>query len=67
VIHLAASAAVTGQALNKAGFQLCLAHLLIWRELIELIVQRAKAYEELIARDRALPVKADDLIKVRIV
>jgi hypothetical protein len=43
-----------------------LAHLLLCRELVELIVQRAQAYEELIARDRALPVKADDLIKVRI-
>jgi hypothetical protein len=66
VIHLAASAAVTGQALKKAGARLCLAHLLICRELIELIVQRAQAHEELIARDPAFPVKAGDLIKVRI-
>ncbi|MGA7325538.1 MAG: hypothetical protein WBX25_13875 [Rhodomicrobium sp.] len=67
VIHLAASAAVTGQTLNKAGAKLCLEHLLICRELIELIVQRAQAYEELIARDQTFPVKADDLIKVRLV
>ncbi len=67
VIHLAASAAFMGHALNKAGVQLCLAHLLLCRELVELIVQRAQAHEELIARDPAFPVKAGDLIKVRIV
>ncbi len=67
VIHLAASMAVTGQALNKAGVQLGLKHLLFWRELVEGIVQRAQAYEELIARDQTFPVKADDLIKVRMV
>ena len=67
VIHLAAAMAVTGDALKKAGARLCLEHLLIWRELVEWIVQRAQAYEELIARDPAFPVKADDLIKVRIV
>lgn len=67
VIHLAASMAVTGQALKKAGVQLGLGLLLVWRELVEGIVQRAQAYEELIARDPAFPVKFDDLIKVRIV
>ncbi|MGO9485454.1 MAG: hypothetical protein ACLPX9_12845 [Rhodomicrobium sp.] len=67
VIHLAASAAVIGQALKKAGVPLCFEHLLICRELVELIVQRAQAYEELIARDPAFPVKADELIKVRMV
>jgi hypothetical protein len=67
VIHLAAAAAVTGQALKKAGAQLCLAHLLLCRELVELIVQQARAYEELIARDQPFRVKADDLIKVRII
>jgi len=67
VIHLAASMAVTGQALKKAGVRLCLEHLLVCREIVELIVQRAQAYEELIARDQTFPVKADDLIKVRIV
>ena len=67
VIHLAAAAAVTGQALKKAGAQLCLAHLLLCRELVELIVQQAQAYEELIARDQPFRVKADDLIKVRII
>jgi hypothetical protein len=59
--------AVTGDALKKAGARLCLEHLLIWRELVEWIVQRAQAYEELIARDPTFPVKADELIKVRIV
>jgi hypothetical protein len=67
VIHLAASMMVTGQELKKAGARLCLAHLLLCRELIELIVQRAQAYEELIARDKSSPVKADALTKVRIV
>jgi hypothetical protein len=67
VIHLAASTEAIGQALKKAGFRLCLAHLLICRELVERIVQRAQAYEELIGRDPTFPVKAGDLIKVRIV
>jgi hypothetical protein len=67
VIHLAASMAVTGQALKKAGVPLSFDLLLVWRELVEGIVQRAQGYEELIARDPAFPVKADDLIKVRIV
>jgi hypothetical protein len=35
VIHLAAAAAVTGQALQKAGVQLGLDLLLVWRDLIE--------------------------------
>ncbi len=67
VIHLAASALVAAQELKKTGVQLCLAHLLICRELIEGIIQRAQTYEELIACDQTLPVKAGDLIKVRIV
>ena len=67
VIHLAASALSIGQELNKAGVQLGLELLLFWRELVEGIVQRAQLYEELIAGDKAFPVKADDLIKVRIV
>jgi hypothetical protein len=67
VIHLAAATAVTGQALKKAGAQLCLEHLLLCRELVELIVQRAQAYEELIARDQTFPVKAGALIQVRLV
>ena len=67
VIHLAASVAVIGQALNKAGVQHCFELLLFCRELVEGIVQRAQAYEELIAHDPAFPVKVDDLIKVRIV
>ena len=67
VIHLAASIAVIGQELKKAGVQLSFELLLVCRELIEGIVQRAQAYEELIACDPIFPVKADDLIKVRIV
>ena len=67
VIHLAAATAVTGQALKKAGVPLGLELLLLWRELVEGIVQRAQAYEELIARDPAFPVKADALIKVRVI
>ncbi len=67
VIHLAASTAVTGQELKKAGVQLSFELLLVCRELLEAIVQRAQAYEELIARDQTFPVKADDLIKVRMV
>jgi hypothetical protein len=67
VIHLAAAMAVTGQALQKAGVPLGLELLLLWRELVEGIVQRAQAYEELIARDPAFPVKADALIKVRVI
>jgi hypothetical protein len=67
VIHLAAAAAVTGQELENAGVQLCFEHLLVCRELIGRIVQRSQLYEELIARDPAFPVNADDLIKVRIV
>jgi hypothetical protein len=67
VIHLAAAAAATGQALQKAGAPLSLELLLLWRDLIEGIVQRAQAYEELIAGDPAFPVKANDLSKVRIV
>jgi hypothetical protein len=67
VIHLAASMLVTGLELKKAGVPLGLELLLVWRELVEAIVQRAQAYEELIARDPAFPVKAGDLIKVRIV
>jgi len=67
VIHLAAATAVTGQALKKAGVPLGLKLLLLWRELVEGIVQRAQAYEELIARDPAFPVKADALIKVRVI
>jgi hypothetical protein len=66
VIHLAAATAVTGQALKKAGVPLGLELLLLWRELVEGIVQQARAYEELIARDPVFPVKADALIKVRI-
>ena len=67
VIHLAAATAVTGQALKKAGVPLGLELLLPWRELVGGIVQRAQAYEELIARDPAFPVKADALIKVRVI
>jgi len=67
VIHLAAAMAVTGQGLKKAGARLCLEHLLVCPELIEWIVQRVQAYEKLITRDPTFPVKADDLIKVRIV
>ncbi|MGA7323639.1 MAG: hypothetical protein WBX25_03945 [Rhodomicrobium sp.] len=66
VIHLAASALSIGQELNKAGVHLGLELLLFWRELVEGIVQRAQLYEELIAGDQTFPVKADDLIKVRI-
>jgi hypothetical protein len=40
---------------------------LLWRELIEEIIRRAKLFEDLIAKSRNFPVKTDELIRVRIV
>jgi hypothetical protein len=67
VIHLAAAAAVVGQAIHKAGFLLYLEHILLRRELIAAIVREAETFERLIEQDPSIPVKADMLIRVRIV
>lgn len=67
VIHLAAAAAMIGQELRRKGIQTGLEYLLLCRELIEAIVLRAKLLEELIAKDPRFPVKAETLIRVRLV
>src|SRR5262249_13708644 len=67
VIHLAAAAAVLGQAIRKRGVRPGLEDILRCRELIEAIVQEAETFERLIEQDSSIPVKADKLIRVRIV
>jgi hypothetical protein len=67
VIHLAAAAAVLGQAIHKRGVPLGLEDILRCRELIEAIVREAENFERLIEQDPSMPVKADELIRVRIV
>jgi hypothetical protein len=67
VIHLAAAIAIIGQEQLRKGEQIRMEHLLLWRELIEEIIRRAKLFEDLIAKSRNFPVKTDELIRVRIV
>jgi hypothetical protein len=67
VIHLAAAATMIGQELRRKGIQTGFEYLLLCRELIEAIVLRAKLLEEIIAKDPRFPVKAETLIRVRLV
>lgn len=65
VIHLAAAAAILGQELQKegdAGFDEYLER----RELIEAIVREAQYCESLIENDPRIPIKIENLIKVRL-
>ena len=57
VIHLAAAAAVLGQAIRKTGSPLYLEHILLRRELIAAIVREAETFERLIEQDPSIPVK----------
>jgi hypothetical protein len=67
VIHLAAATTMIGQELRRKGIQTGLEYRLLCRELIEEIVLRAKLLEEIIAKDPRFPVKAETLIRVRLV
>ena len=66
VIHLAAAATIVGQEF-KTDQALGIDDLLCRRELIESIVRRAQLFEDLIAKDRKMPVRIENLIRVRIV
>jgi len=68
VIHLATATLLVLQEVGRRlDGQLTLDHFLSERVLIEVIVRRAQALEQLIERDPKFPIKASDLIKVRLV
>lgn len=66
VIHLAAAAATVGQQLRMSEYLIALESFLFNRWLIEAIVNRAEQLEALIAKDPKFPVKAEQLIRVRL-
>jgi hypothetical protein len=66
VIHLAAAAAIVGQKRRKSGEVIGLETFLIDRAFVEEVVRLAEELEALIAKDPKFPVKADQLVRVRL-
>jgi hypothetical protein len=66
VIHIAAALVVVGQEFERQGIKLSLEALLLSRELIEAIIQRAAVFEDLITKAPKFPAKAEDLVRVRL-
>jgi hypothetical protein len=65
VIHLATAAAVVGQQLHKSGFPLTLEYFLFDRFFTEKVLRLAGNLQGLMAKDPNFPVKADQLIQLR--
>ena len=67
VIHLAAATAFIGQQMKNAGEPFSLETFLVSREFIECVLRKAEELETLIANDSQFPIKADQLIRFRII
>jgi hypothetical protein len=67
VIHLATAAAFIGQQLKKVGVLFSQEIFLESREFIACVLRNAEELEALIANDSQFPIKADQLIRVRVI
>jgi hypothetical protein len=66
VIHLAAAMVSLAQYLRNEGISVGIETVLLVPELATAIIHLAQAYEEIIAKSPEFPVKAENLIRVRI-
>ena len=67
VIHLAAATSFIGQQMKNAGEPFSLETFLVSREFIECVLRKAEELETLIANNSQFPIKADQLIRFRII